>query len=230
MRAHARFSTLQSLLQLHLFFQSMKSSSPMEAVEARVPAEDAQTRSGRSKNDEAAGRPKRDSSWDKKWQQHLEKNTTEDIPRSTFFARSPRLPGKVNRSVWESRLAQEATEAKRQLPRTPPPINRVFKTSRASTASPKPHHGASIVDYRSTTPPYPSEATTSCQAKAPCPSEVTPPYPSAPSDPTPPYPSEPFDPEPPPPPSGEDLVDQVEPLPPPPVDLHAQNDDYSFQV
>ena len=150
----------------------MTSSLAMEAVAAepltRTTSEDpeeASERQGRapSRSSEASRgqNPKRDSSWDKKWQEHLGKNTNEDIPRSSFFARSPRVPGKVNRSVWETRLAQEAKGAKRQMPRTPPPtVARVLKTSRASTASPKPHYGASLTDFnqgsRTATPPYPA--------------------------------------------------------------------------
>lgn len=100
---------------------------------------------------------RRDASWDKKWQEHLEKNVVEDMSRSSVFTRSPRLPGKVNRSVWETRLSKEKEEAKRQLPRTPPPVLKV----RSNMSSPRPHHGASVLDYhspaRTATPPYPSD-------------------------------------------------------------------------
>lgn len=113
---------------------------------------------------------RRDASWDKKWQEHLGKNVTEDLPRSSIFTRSPRLPGKVNRSVWESRLAQEADEAAKQLPRTPPPTMRRFPTQvLANSPTPKPHHGACMIDYspsRTATPPYPSgTATPDCKVE-----------------------------------------------------------------
>ena len=100
---------------------------------------------------------RRDASWDKKWQEHIEKKET-DLPRSSIFARSPRLPGKVNRSLWENRVVQEA---KRPRPRPPPsPVLSV----REKTASPKPHYGASLLDYspsRTATPPYPTSGTAS---------------------------------------------------------------------
>ena len=65
---------------------------------------------------------RRDASWDKKWQEHIEKNVVDDnLPRSSVFTRSPRLPGKVNRSLWESRVAQDEANKKnkRVRPVTP---------------------------------------------------------------------------------------------------------------
>lgn len=114
--------------------------------------------------EKTASLKRRDASWDKKWQEHMEKNVSEDsLPRSSVFTRSPRLPGKVNRSMWESRVAQEAaTKATRARPITP----RHMQTSTGGPEQPKttPHYGASLIDYspsRTATPPYPSERVSS---------------------------------------------------------------------
>ena len=69
---------------------------------------------------------RRDASWDKKWQEHIEKNVADDnLPRSSVFTRSPRLPGKVNRSLWESRVAEDEANKKnkRIRPITPRRMN-----------------------------------------------------------------------------------------------------------
>ena len=71
---------------------------------------------------------RRDASWDKKCQEHIEKNVTDDnLPRSSVFTRSPRLPGKVNRSLWESRVAQD--EANKKNKRIRPVTPRRMHTS-----------------------------------------------------------------------------------------------------
>ena len=111
--------------------------------------------------EKTASLKRRDASWDKKWQEHIEKNVSEDsLPRSSVFTRSPRLPGKVNRSMWESRVAQEAaTKTTRARPITP-------RHMQTGPEQPKttPHYGASLIDYspsRTATPPYPSERVSS---------------------------------------------------------------------
>jgi hypothetical protein len=90
---------------------------------------------------------RRDTSWDKKWQEHIGRNADE-MSRSSVFGKAPRQPSKVNRKLWES-------------PRSLPP-NIPQRILRPSTASPKPHHGASAMDYspgRVATPPLDSTQT-----------------------------------------------------------------------
>lgn len=118
------------------------------------------SRSSEAQKDQQSLLRKRDSSWDKKWQQHLEKNVGEqELPRSSIFTRSPRLPGKVNRSLWETRLAQEANGK----PQAKPNVIRNWKSpgtaspaqNKSGTASPRPHYGAALMDYspsRNSTP------------------------------------------------------------------------------
>ena len=107
---------------------------------------------------------RRDASWDKKWQEHIEKNIAEDnLPRSSVFTRSPRLPGKVNRSMWENRVVQEAAEANKNVPRPVTPRRNFTPTNKGGPGT-KPHYGASLIDYspsRTATPPYPSERVSS---------------------------------------------------------------------
>ena len=140
-----------------------------------VTSEDRQSRSGLSRNGSLR---RRDSSWDKKWQEHVEKSVG-DLPRSSIFARSPRQPGKVNRSMWELKAEADHQELIAGARRPPPSPSSVPASTTPRSWSPKvkqeaagygstsrtcaspcmPHHGAALQDYspqRVATPPYPT--------------------------------------------------------------------------
>ena len=54
---------------------------------------------------------RRDSSWDRRWQRQLEQNSEQvHLPRSSVFTRSPWLPRKVNRDLWETKIANQRQE------------------------------------------------------------------------------------------------------------------------
>ena len=105
---------------------------------------------------------RRDTSWDKKWQEHMERNSTEDGPRSSVFAKSNRKPGKLNCSTWESRLEAEKQERLASMPPRSPSVGnkRRDRDDLSPNLKPRfPHHGASAMDYspsRTATPPYPT--------------------------------------------------------------------------
>ena len=51
---------------------------------------------------------RRDSSWDRRWQRQLEQNSEQvHLPRSSVFTRSPWLPRKVNKDLWETKIANQ---------------------------------------------------------------------------------------------------------------------------
>ena len=149
-----------------------------------VTSEDRQSRSGGTLSRNGSLR-RRDSSWDKKWQEHVEKSVGDrDLPRSSIFARSPRQPGKVNRSLWELKAGeqgsnQEITSARSRPPPSPSSVPACstptrswspkvkpekatttgYGSSRACASPCMPHHGAALQDYspqRVATPPYPN--------------------------------------------------------------------------
>ena len=149
-----------------------------------VTSEDRQSRSGGTLSRNGSLR-RRDSSWDKKWQEHVEKSVGDrDLPRSSIFARSPRQPGKVNRSLWELKAGeqgsnQEITGARSRPPPSPSSVPACstptrswspkvkpekatttgYGSSRACASPCMPHHGAALQDYspqRVATPPYPN--------------------------------------------------------------------------
>ena len=111
---------------------------------------------------------KRDTSWDKKWQDHVERNVNDDVPRSSVFAKTSRKPGKLNNTNWESRVEAELQRQTSLPPRTPPSSHKRF----ALSPSPRPafpHHGASAMDYspqRVATPPYPASDVCSSSGSA----------------------------------------------------------------
>lgn len=61
----------------------------------------------------------RDTSWDKKWQQHLTDNqkTQKEEGMGSVYQTRQRRPGRLNRSYWENMAGAES----RLPPRTPPP-------------------------------------------------------------------------------------------------------------
>ena len=158
---------------------------PLSETEDTVSV-NSEDRQGRPMMTSGGSLRRRDSSWDKKWQEHVEKSVM-DMPRSSIFSRSPRLPGKVNRSLWEQRSDTDLQDVKygdltRQVVTTTPtgqqwvPPSDVIK--RQTSASPVcvPHYGAALMDYSSSparvaTPPYPSSHHTasSCSEEAPPP-------------------------------------------------------------
>lgn len=172
---------------------------PMSETEDTVSiASDLDQRTGRDTAKSGSLR-RRDSSWDKKWQDHVEKSAAvgADMPRSSIFAKSPRLPGKVNRSLWEQKADSEqkhdAVVKRTGGGRWTPPTSTTKQdlTRRHTTDSPvcAPHYGAALTDYSSpratptkhSRPPYTTSACSSVSSES---TPMTPPPPPPSHDPS----------------------------------------------